>query len=270
MMTYAITRYPTPVFNTPDLTACFGGADRDTLLLDEQGLMRTVETVLFPNTRVQLLEQVALSTIWKIKTNEYAHEGNLYIDNRFLTVRDNAPHERQVKLPPIADILKTMSQLENTRYIWGGNYPEGISQLPEFYPSKTNLSTLDPLIQDTWRLKGLDCSGLLYYATNGFTPRNTSALVKFGNSVNIEGKNAASILEQLQNLDLIVWKGHVVCVYDKNTTIESRLPKGVLKTNSFERLTEIMKERKPVNAWDSTLEPHFVIQRWYRVRLQTF
>ncbi len=260
---YAIAQYPTPVFNTPEITSYFGGKEGDVLHLDEQNLMPAVETVLFPGARVQLLELVKQPYIWKIKTSEYPYPIDLFIDERFVAREETTPIERQAALPPPERILETMNQLENTRYIWGGNWPQGIDLLPKFYPSKRKLNRLKPLIKDTWHLRGVDCSGLLHYATNGWTPRNTSSLVHFGKPVDIEGMTASEILKQVQPLDIIVWPGHVVCILNPTTTIESKRPEGVIKCDAHLRLSEIMKEKKPVNQWEASHGPSFVIRRWH-------
>lgn len=256
---------PTPLFNTPELGECFGGADGNSLPLDDQRLMRTLETILFPGAKVKLLEQTALPFIWKIKTEDYKYAKDLFLDVRFLAREKQLPINRI--LPPTPFILKTLHQLENTRYIWGGNWPKGIELLSSLYPSKTHFGELDPLLKDTWLLKGVDCSGLLHYATNGWTPRNTSSLVHFGKPVDIEGRDASAILELLQELDLIVWDGHVICVLDKMTTIESKPLEGVIKVDCKRRLSELIKERKPVNDWNPLNKSTFLIRRWYPINL---
>lgn len=259
--TYA--KYPTPLFNTPNLQFNFGGEDGDTVPLNNEGLMRTVETVLFPGTKINLLEQIAQSHIWRISTEEYNYQGNYYIDDRFTrTIAGHYP-SRTIILPSVPSISETMKNLKGTRYIWGGNWPEGINQLHELYPSKSNLSQLDPLVQDTWKLKGVDCSGLLYYATDGYTPRNTYELVSFGEPIDIENKGISEISAALKKLDILVWKGHVICVIDNHNVIESMATKGVIKTGLVSRLSEIMKTRKPVNNWNSTDQLHFVARRWH-------
>jgi hypothetical protein len=260
---YALTHSPTPVFNTTELSHCFGGANGDTLLLDDQHLMRTVETVLFPETPVHLLTRVAQTSLWKIATDAYPYPGNLYIHEQFVHTASTPFDQKKIDPLTANHILQKMCELERTRYIWGGNWPPGIDFLPKLYPSKTPLSRLNLLIQETWQLKGVDCSGLLYYATQGYTPRNTSSLIHFGNPVDIEGKNVQDLARELQALDIIVWAGHVICVLDKKTTIESIVHKGVIKTNILDRLSEITKERKPANRWGSTPSPHFVVRRWY-------
>ena len=117
----------------------------------------------------------------------------------------------------------------------------------------------------------MDCSGLLYQATGGWTPRNTSQLVSYGTGVVVEGKDAREIAESLKPLDLIVWGGHVIIVLDRNTAIESRLRcgrpanGGVVTTPLQQRLSEIMRTRRPVDAWPARgkQEGIFVVRRWF-------
>jgi hypothetical protein len=116
--------------------------------------------------------------------------------------------------------------------------------------------------RNAWQLKGVDCSGLLYYASNGCTPRNTSALVHYGQSVLIEGKTTQEILQHVEALDLIVWAGHVICVLDKETAIESKVGAGVVTTPLEERLEQVMQSRRPVDHYHS-LRPSFAIRRWH-------
>jgi cell wall-associated NlpC family hydrolase len=120
-------------------------------------------------------------------------------------------------------------------------------------------------------LAGLDCSGLLYQATGGWTPRNTSQLLAYGTGVNVAGKSAAELAALLEPLDLVVWNGHVLIVLDRETIIESRLEcgnkgnGGVVMTPLQRRLTEIMRTRRPVNSWPvaGKQKDVFVVRRWY-------
>jgi hypothetical protein len=262
MIKYALTKYPTPIFNTSEIAACFGGLDGNSLQLDDKGLMRCIETVLFPESKVELLEQVQ-SPIWQVRTQEYPYAGPFYIDERFVRTMTEEPNCRRLEVPPKNTILQKLHEMEYCRYIWGGNWPKGIEMLPQLYSSKTPLAQLDNSTQDIWKLKGLDCSGLPYYITNGWTPRNTSALVHFGKPVPIEGKNTQSIIDQIESLDFIVWTGHVVWVINRDLCIESRHPFGLVRTKLSDRLSEIMNERKPVDDWDKKEGNRFVIRRWH-------
>jgi hypothetical protein len=118
-----------------------------------------------------------------------------------------------------------------------------------------------------WQLAGVDCSGILYEATGGYTPRNTSSLAEFGRPVSIAGKTAEQIAAQLQPLDLIVWPRHVLIVLDGGRVIESRLvckkpSEGVRIRASKDALAEIMHQRKAVDSIISGTG-EFVVRRWY-------
>lgn len=247
------TQLPTPILDTPDFRKVFGGEDGKTLELTKEGLLKPVETVLFPGTKVELLEKMPSPFIWRIATEAYPFGSSLFIDERFAS---SSFPQNMPPLPSTDAILQTIEELMGTRYIWGGNWPEGISSLPTFYPPSTDLHALSPLVQDTWHLKGVDCSGLLYYATQGRTPRNTSALLHWGEEVPIHGLDPKEIASKLQPLDLIVWKGHVVIVLNPCEVIESIASLGgVVKTPIVDRLTQIKTEQRP-----------FVIRRWVPLR----
>jgi hypothetical protein len=104
----------------------------------------------------------------------------------------------------------------------------------------------------------------MYEATNGYTPRNTSKLVDYGEGVEIAGLSAEEIAANLKPLDMIVWNGHVIYVYDANTSIQSGLSKGgVVKLDLIETLREVMESRKPVNDYGSGKSKRFVVRRWF-------
>src|SRR5579862_3765222 len=259
MARYAIARFPTPVLNSPTFTMCFG---RDCLPLDEQQLLRPIEMVLFPDSKIQLVENIDSSLIWRICTQEHPCSDPLYIDERFVAFVDEHCPERIQDLPSVAIITQRLLDLVGKRYIWGGNWPQGIPQLLQWYKPVVKEENVDALVQDTWQLKGVDCSGLLYFVTNGSTPRNTSELVEWGKPVCIAGKNCDAIIASLLPLDLIVWKGHVIIVLDRPTAIESRMGSGVVISSLKERLQEVFNERKAVDIYTSK-ESSFVVRRWH-------
>jgi len=102
--------------------------------------------------------------------------------------------------------------------VWGGNDPYGISKMLQIYPPAAEIHALK---RQQWQLEGVDCSGLIYSATSGYTPRNTSWLVDYGTSLDIAGKNLNQIIPMLEPLDIIVWRGHMLVVYSETETIES-------------------------------------------------
>jgi hypothetical protein len=260
-LSYAITRFAAPVLNTDNFKACFGGKTGDALALDTQLLLRPVETVLFPYSKVQLLEKRGASPIWRIRTNEYCCEYPIYIDERFVARVPASFPERNRPTLTREKILQRLKEQIGARYIWGGNWPQGIPQLLHWYKPSVKKESLENFVYNTWQLKGVDCSGLLYFACHGSTPRNTSELISWGKGVPIAGKDSAALATLLHPLDLLVWKGHVVIVMDDGTTIESKGEQGVVVSDLKTRLQEILKERHVADAYTST-EPCFVARRW--------
>ncbi|MFC2093512.1 peptidoglycan endopeptidase [Bacteroidota bacterium] len=259
---FAVAILHTPVLNTSDFESVFGGESGDSLMLDEDGHILTLEFIAIPNTVFEIHETIPKQghSIYRITTTDYPYtSAELFIDSRFVNVLDKKPEERKVEMPAKEEIIQNMEALEGYRYLWGGNYGDGVIEMLDFYnPS----SDLDDDTKASWCLKGVDCSGLIYQATNGTTPRNTSSLIYYGKGLEISRKSDTAIYQMLKPLDLIVWKGHVIIVLDEKTVIESRPPKGVQKNDLLNRLKEVMEERQPVDDWDSSEGGRFVVRRW--------
>jgi hypothetical protein len=260
---YAVAKEPTPVLNSPDFSAVFGGADGLTVKNDNQGLIREMEFIALPGTVFELVGEFDHGDhkIFKVETKEYEYNTELFIDSRFVELKKERPGERFVSLPPKEDIIKSLDKFMGNRYCWGGNYNAGILKLIEYYKPSGSISDA---VKSEWTLTGCDCSGLMYEATNGYIPRNTSKLVDYGEAVEIEGLGAEEIAAKLKPLDMIVWKGHVIYVYDGNTSIQSSLSKGgVIKQDLVETIRGLMSSRKPVNNYSNSTRDRFVIRRWY-------
>jgi len=249
---YGVAVRPTPILNTPHFLQVF----RWPLPLDSQNLLRAVEAVAFPGTKFCILEDCG--EIAKVSTAEYSVSPQ-YVDYRFLQITSTLPPERERSFPSSSEIVMFLRACLGLPYVWGGNWSQGIEEMLAYYPPNREL---DPSTRSLWQLKGVDCSGLLFEATRGCTPRNTSQLVHYGNPVAISGLCIAEIVAQLQPLDLIVWVGHVIIVEDKEHTIESRNPEGVIRSSLHLRLKQILLERRPVDHWMTTWGPRFVIRRF--------
>ncbi len=264
---YARSEKPTPVLNTPDFRSVFGGADGKTLARDEQGLIRAVEFIALPGTvfYIENAFNIKGALIYQVSTADYPpQKTGLFIDSRFVSLSAKPLKPRVQKLPSKKTILDRMIANRGLRYVWGGNSSRGIPEMFQFYPPAQRIS---PEAESMWALHGLDCSGLLYEAADGATPRNTSDMIQFGKPVMIEGLSPAQIAAKLKPLDLIVWKGHVIYVLDQNNTIESCLgcspTGGVTIRNLRAVLEEVMHSRKPVNDYyQSAAAERFVIRRW--------
>jgi len=238
----AIARMPTPIFNTPDIP--FYNLP---LKKDNQGRLMEIETIAFPGTKFNCLDQIS-ETILQVETNEYPLQRPLYVDRRFLQATPTDSPERYKALPSIDSILQWLEDRRGLRYFWGGNWHTGIPEMLELYPHLQEASEED---YDDAICRGVDCSGLLHQATQGMTPRNTSDLLNFGHELNLQ-----QIQDGLKPLDLLVWRGHVIIVRSPTTLIESRITQGVVVTDFETRYAEVVPLLKEQNK---TL--HF--RRWH-------
>lgn len=267
---YGVARSSTPVLNTPDFNAVFGGVSGKVLKTDHCGQVRELEFIALPGSIFKILRKFSYGTtyICQVETDEYTAPANisLYVDIRFLQLPYAAPLLRPILKYSRERIISALRSSAGSPYVWGGNAINGVPELASWFYRGIRQDDVAPLT-----LAGLDCSGLLYNATGGSTPRNTTQLVAYGQGVAIAGKKSAEIVTLLQPLDLIVWKGHVIIVLDRLTAIESRLEcgrpgnGGVVMTSLPQRLAEIMRTRRPVDVWVKGKIHHniFVVRRWY-------
>ncbi len=268
---YGVARGMTPVLAAPNLTEIFGGPDGTTLKTDRCGQVRELEFIALPGTPFRLLAEIRgkTTTVFRVETDDYPTPAGraLYVDSRFIDPRDAEPPPRRRSLPAEIDIIASLKGAVNSPYVWGGNVRQGVPELAGmFYRDSAT-----PRIDNRLILAGLDCSGLLYQATGGWTPRNTSQLITFGRGVPIAGRTADELADLLRPLDLIAWNGHVIIVLDGKTTIESRLAcgkpgnGGVAISPLAKRLAEILRTRRPVDAWPAggKRQGVFVVRRWY-------
>ena len=267
---YATARISTPVMNTPDLKAVFGGASGRDLKVDRCGQVRELEYIALPGTLFTILKKQSSgrAEVYQVATDEYSAPPavRLYVDGRFLTRGLPAPTPRRRSLPPVEEIVSSLRSTAGSSYVWGGNVLNGVPELTTWF--YTGIRDDNKGVR---ALAGLDCSGLLYFATGGWTPRNTSLLITYGRGIAVAGKKSAEITALLQPLDLVVWNGHVIIVLDRQTAIESRLVcgtpgnGGVMLTPLSQRITEIMRTRRPANIWpgEGKSREIFVVRRWY-------
>jgi cell wall-associated NlpC family hydrolase len=269
---YAVATLPTPVLNTPDFAGVFGGPDGMSLRTDASGLIRALEFVALPGTPflIEAVIRQKQGTVYRVATEDYPSPSRTgyFIDSRFVTASDTKPPARRRVLPALTDIIARLLAARGSAYVWGGNLRSGIPEMLSFFSPSSGV-LLDSRTSDLWQLRGVDCSGLLYEATGGYTPRNTSSLVTYGTAVPIAGLRAADIVRRLEPLDLIVWSGHVLVVLDRQRVIESHLggngsSEGVRVSPLQTRLEEIMSYRTPADvSGPATAGRVFVIRRWY-------
>jgi hypothetical protein len=254
---YAVAEGPTPVLNTPAFAEVFGG----NLRLDPCKGVRPIEFIALPGTlfAIKGVQQTGGVTVYRVTSKDYPYpsKSGYFVDARFLKVVDGSFPERKRVLPELSEVQAGLLASLGKRYVWGGNLRDGVPLLGELYPRAEALA-------------GVDCSGLLYEATNGYTPRNTLALTGFGAPVPVAGLSPEAIAQKLLPLDLVVWKGHVMIVLDRDRIIQSTMGcqggGGVGVSPLKETLGKLMKSRKP---WDDYPKGEvagskaFVVRRWF-------
>lgn len=270
---FAVAVAPTPVFYSPDLPGIFGGTAGVRLKLDDYEQIDEVEFVALQGSVFTILEirQIGGRTLYRVETAEYAAgEKELWIDAGFVRTTREQPAERSRQLPSVDEITHRMTEHVGASYVWGGNVP-AVPQLLHWYPVPLGSSQE---LKNKWALRGFDCSGLLYFATGGYTPRNTSELVSYGEPVEIAGLSAAEIAARLQPLDIIAWAGHLIIVLEDGQTIESRVDyepntpgfQGGVRIRDLQAvLEETMAKRTAVDDYSTELPDgakKFVIRRW--------
>lgn len=261
---YFFSKIPTPIFNQAKIALLFREPEVS-CLLDPKQLFRPLEMIALPNALFEVKRKL-VKPILEVTLKCYSATTPLFIDSRFGELLENPSKEVSLPFPKAEDVLKRCRAFQGLPYIWGGNYSAGIPEMKVFYPpsEEKNLSRLE---EKRWILQGVDCSGLLYEATGGVTPRNTRELLFFGKPVSIQGKKGREILKLLLPLDLIVWKGHVLIVLNDKEWIESRHSKGgVVIISPEERLREILEKEKKIPVDDPAKAKQdsnlFVVRRW--------
>jgi hypothetical protein len=204
--------------------------------------------------RGQILIEADVS--YSYKGYFYFKEPPYFVDGRFLKPAAPPVKERPRLLPGMVQLQQRLLAALGKPYVWGGNQKGGVPLLRELYPRA------DPLA-------GVDCSGLLYEATDGFTPRNSAALTLFGATVPVAGLSPERLVQKLKPLDLIVWKGHVMILLDRDTIIESVMGcqggGGVRLTPVREGVRRLMKSRVPLDDFSQSKAAvkGFVVRRWF-------
>jgi hypothetical protein len=252
---YVVATSPTPVLNTPAFHKIFGGGTN----LNPCTGVRPIEFIALTGTlfTVEAAVKDQGVPIYRITTHDYPYPTTTgyFIDSRFVKPVET-PEDRLPTLPTMVVVQQRLVAALDKPYVWGGNVKDGLPFLRELYPQA------DPLA-------GVDCSGLLYEATDGFTARNTSALINFGAPVAIAGLSAESIAKKLKPLDLIAWNGHVMIVLDRDTVIQSevgcRSGGGVHTSDLRETVRRLMRTRKPMDRFPEkpAKAKAFVVRRWY-------
>ena len=275
---WAIATTPCPILNTPDYNNVFGGRNRHRLKRDKVQLIREVELVALKDTVFKIsgvCEDFNNQKMYKVSTDSYPYNSSkgYFIDSRFVKIVDQKPSPRISKVPSKTMLRYKLLSMVNSTYLWGGNWHEGISAMKDYYPPS---KPIYGDIRKGWMFRGVDCSGLIFEASDGYTPRNASSLVKFGEPVHIEGLTPEEIAANTRPFDLLGWRTHVMMILDDKNIIQSRVDydydtpgnqSGVRVMPMIPLLKKLMEDYVPVDSYDTKVaedKKKFVIRRWYK------
>lgn len=251
MISYFISTLPTPLLNTRDFKAVFGG-NNGSLPFDDKKLVRALEMVALPQTSFKVIKRYD-PFILEVQTAEYPSLRPLYLDKRFGQEETKQPPMRKKIIPSREEMIEQMRKRVGKPYIWGGNYAAGIPELMTYYPPPSG-KILDALERITWTFQGVDCSGLLYEVSNGALPRNTDKLLFIGRGVAISHLSWEEIAKALQPLDLLIWKGHLAIVLDGMSIIESHHEWGGVCLTSIEKRLRFLRDIDQKRGVDNPIE----------------
>ena len=276
---FAVAKIAAPLFSTHDWDSLIGGADGTTLKYDRYGEVDELVFVALPGTVFNVQREIRKETrkgvqtfYFKVTTPDYTGTTPLWVDGRFLDLRDLQPSDEREQFGA-AKTLTELRSLEGLPYTWHGSSAEGANDLLDFYPPADPLSARE---SSDWIFKGFDSLGMLYYASNGQTPLSITDLGQFGDAVEVDFsgieddpnnddpnevrlKQARLLMSNLRPLDVISMGERVWIVLDRSEVIESRyqskfagevqigslldtlyglFQKGVLVSNPFQALED--------------------------------
>ena len=229
-------------------------------------------TVLLPGTFVDVSDfgEKESKVIWhvnkKITCEGWIH--NRFFENFEIRKDDIKPSHSPMSLKEIKSAFQRCLD-EHVPYCWGGNQFETIP-LPKDYVFSRNGGTLEK----PYELRGFDCSGLLYFVSDGLLPHNSGGLRLYKDGkilwnigkkdpVSLENLKKKLVELKLRDTDYIVIRGHVVVWYNGGIIEFRGIDYGCVFTSGEEaiakRITELIEKSRARKEEDSDVR--FI--RWH-------
>ncbi len=218
----------TPILNTADNPFYDLKKGRD-----HRNFLKQLEMIAPPGSHMTL-QGKQYDPMVTVKIDTYSSHAIHYVDRRFLVPYPLEGDQVVISEKMIIDRLMDCKK-KKVRYFWGGNCIEGIPRMRHFYPLPASED------EDDFYCRGVDCSGLLYYATHGKAPRNTADLLSYGEKIAGENSLTEESKKRGRPLDIFIKKGHVAILLYPDEVIESREKQGVI-TSPLEEWCEKNKE----------------------------
>lgn len=219
---FAKAQLPIPIFNTSDFQDVLGSGS-GSLSLDHQGLFRPLEMIAFPGMIFELRGEG--EDFYEVFFPDYCKKRTYFVCKIGVELISSQPHVwKRKKFTPSEIEQRLISQMGRP-YLWGGNLSEPIKYMLDLYPQLVEIGGFD----------GIDCSGLIYWASCGATPRNVSGLKEFGVEIACDDWTPQP-LDMILLVDDPVLDDHIVYVLSNGNVIESKEKFGVYQTPLENRL----------------------------------
>ena len=193
-----------------------------------------LDTVLLPGSVIKVIgdEKNGMVKVKCEMTKKVKHEGFVYTSSvdAFCEEFKKGDTKRERSPMSLTDIRSDFDRClrNNVPYCWGSNQFATISLPVKFSENTTNNNTTNNNTTNEntkeYELRGFDCSGLLYYISDGTLPHATGALKDFGTQLftikagkiwDIEfTKEVEQAIAGLKDTDFIVIQGHVIIAYN--------------------------------------------------------
>lgn len=207
---------------------------KDSFHLNKNGHPKAFECSLVPGMTGELLSETSSSYL--VKFPFYSKE--LYVLKNHAVMSSDFDSFEKVS---VEEIFFRLHSCKGMPYLWGGNHKGLTTSFMEIF----GYQGIEVREKRALMLYGIDCSGLLFYATNYQTPRNTSELQYAGVAIaNIDVKP----------LDLILTKGHVAIILPNRLVIQSKQNRGVYLTLLDKELYLLNKHKTRVDIVQSYSE----------------
>ena len=218
-----------------------------------------LDTVLLPGSVIKVLgyKENGMAKVECEMTERVKHGGFVYTSSVEDCCKkfDRGGVKRERSPMSLEDIKKVfercLSKDNPVPYCWGGNNFETIPL--RGVPFKSANETAEP-----YELRGFDCSGLLYYISDGTLPHATGALKNFGTRLftvqaekNWDTTDLGKAVKDLRDTDFIAIKGHVIVSYNGGLIEFRSKDLGCCftpKEGTIQRVTELIEAAKKKNS----------------------
>lgn len=229
-----------------------------------------LDTVLLPGSVIEVLgyEENGMAKVTCDMTEKVKHTGYVYkssIEGFCEKFKEGGVKRKRspMSLQGIRSVFERCLR-ENVPYCWGGNNFEAVPLRGTTFTSEKK--------GEQYECRGFDCSGLLYYISDGTLPHATGALKDFGRRLftieaakrwEVSKEDLGKVIADLKDTDFIAIKGHVIVSYNEGLIEFRSKDLGCCftsKEGANKRITELIEAAKQKNSdvWFVRWHPEYL------------